>query len=249
MKEGSKKTETNRSGEGYMHGIAIDAVIFGFHDRQLKVLLMQYKASGIFALPGGFIQNNEDLNTAAQRVVSQRTGLEDIYLEQFYVFGDYGRFDPSAMKTIMTANNIPHDEHHWLLQRFISVGYYALVDFTKVTPMPDRIFDSCDWYALDAIPKLMQDHNQIVEKALENLQTDLDNKLVAFNLMPEEFTMNELQQLYETILGKKLLRPAFQRKILSLGSLERIAKKWTGGAHKAPYLYRFSSLSVRNVKT
>jgi len=107
MKEGSKKTETGRSGEGYMHGIAIDAVIFGFHDQQLKVLLMQYKASGIFALPGGFIQNNEDLNTAAERVVSQRTGLKDIYLEQFYVFGDHGRFDPSAMKTIMTANNIP----------------------------------------------------------------------------------------------------------------------------------------------
>jgi len=138
------------------------------------------------------------------------------------------------------ANGVIPDDEHWLLQRFISVGYYALVDFTKVTPMPDKIFDSCAWYAIADIPKLMQDHTQIIKKALESLRRDLDNKLVAFNLMPEEFTMNDLQTLYETIIDKKLLRPAFQRKMLGLNILERIAKKWTGGAHKAPYLYRFT---------
>jgi len=232
--------ETGTTGTDFMHGLAIDVVIFGFHDQQLKVLLMRYNKTGVVALPGGFIHKKENLNDAATRIVSERTGLKDIYLEQFYVFGDYGRSDPQPMKDILTANNIKHDDNHWLLQRFISIGYYALVDFTKVVPNPDTIFDSCDWYDLAGIPKLMQDHNAIIQKALESLRADLDNKLIAFNLMQEEFTLGDLQILYETILDKKLLRPAFQRKMLGLSILERVAKKWTGAAHKAPYLYRFS---------
>jgi len=236
------KTEKKGNKEhDFMPGIALDAVIFGFHDQQLKVLLMQYKKTGISALPGGFVHRTENLNDAAQRVVSERTGLKDIYLEQFYVFGDCERADPRPLKTVMTANGTPHDDNHWLLQRFVSVGYYALVDFTKVVPMPDQIFDGCDWYELNNMPQLMQDHNGIVNKALGALRRDLDDKLVAFNLLTEEFTMGDLQTLYETILAKKLLRPAFQRKILSLNILERTAKKWTGGAHKAPYLYKFIS--------
>ena len=234
------ENETGTTGPDFMHGLAIDSVIFGFHDHQLKVLLMRYNKTGVVALPGGFIHKTENLDDAAIRIVSERTGLKDIYLEQFYVFGDYGRSDPRPMKNIMVANNIKHDDNHWLLQRFISIGYYALVDFTKVVPNPDRIFDSCDWYDLAVIPKLMQDHNAIIQKALESLRAGLDDKLIAFNLMQEEFTLGDLQILYETILDKKLLRPAFQRKMLSLGILERVAKKWTGAAHKAPYLYRFS---------
>jgi len=193
----------------------------------------------LFALPGGFIRDDDDLNTAALRVVSERTGLTDIYLEQFYVFGDYNRFDPEPFKTIMAANGRSPDADHWLLKRFISVGYYALVDFTKVSPTPAAIFDSCNWYDLNNVPRLIQDHNEIIKKALDALRLSLDSKLTGFNLLPSDFTMGDLQRLYETILGKKLLRPAFQRKMLALGILERVAKKWTGGAHKAPYLYRF----------
>ena len=239
MENQQVKNESGASGEGYMHGLAIDAVIFGFHDKQLKVLLMQYKKTGVFALPGGFIHEKENLNDAAQRVVSERTGLKNIYLEQFYTFGDYSRHDPSPMKTILTAMGKPLQDDHWLLQRFISVGYYALVDFTKAKPTPAIIFDSCEWYDLSNIPPLVQDHTQIVKKALETLRVHLDDKLIGFNLLPDEFTMGDLQQLYETVLDKKLLRPAFQRKMLSLGILERLSKKFGGGAHKAPYLYRF----------
>ena len=235
-----KPNESETMGAGFINGLAIDAVIFGFHDRQLKVLLMRYNKTGVVALPGGFIHKKENVSDAAIRIVRERTGLKDIYLEQFYVFGDYGRSDPQPMKDILSANNIKHDNNHWLLQRFISIGYYALVDFTKVVPKPDTIFDSCDWYDIAGMPQLMQDHNVIVQKALESLRTDLDNKLIAFNLMQEEFTLGDLQILYETILNKRLLRAAFQRKMLSLGILERVAKKWTGAAHKAPYLYRFS---------
>ncbi len=241
MKDQHTKNESDAQGEEYIHGLAIDAVIFGFHDDQLKVLLVEYKRTGLFALPGGFIRKEENLNDAAMRIVSERTGLENIFLEQFYIFGDYQRFDPEPLRVILVANGIAPPADHWLLQRFISVGYYALVEFTKVITTPESLFDSCDWYDLNNMPTLIQDHSQIVKKALEALRANLDNKLIGFNLLPQDFTMGDLQKLYETILGKKLLRPGFQRKILSLGILERVAKKWTGGAHKAPYLYRFIS--------
>ena len=85
----------------------------------------------------------------------------------------------------------------------------------------------------------MLDHQEMVWKALETLQDNLDRKLIGFNLLPDTFTMGDLQMLYETILGEKLNRSSFQRRILGLDILERVDKKWTGGAHKAPYLYRF----------
>lgn len=233
--------ERDEDGAGFIRHVAIDAVIFGFHENQLKVLLIEYKNTGLFALPGGFIREKEDLNNAAHRVASERTGLNNIYLEQFYVFGDFSRYDPEPFKKVMRSYGIVPPENHWLLQRFISIGYYALVDFTEVKPAPAAIFGSCDWYELNNMPTLIQDHTRIVHKALETLRVNLDHKLIGFNLLPQDFTMGELQTLYETILDKKLLRPAFQRKMLSLGILERMAKKWTGGAHKAPYLYRFAS--------
>lgn len=233
--------ENNTAGEGFIPHLAVDAVIFGFHDAQLKVLLMQYSKTGLYALPGGFIRQNENLDDAAKRVASERTGLINIFLEQFHVFGDVARHDPTPFISFMAADGPAPDPNHWLFQRFISVGYFALVDFTKVTPTPDKIFDSCNWYGLAELPALIQDHNTIVNSALQSLRMMLDNKLVVFKLLPEEFTMGELQNLYETILDKKLLRSAFQRKMLALGTLERIAKKYSGGAHKAPYLYRFVS--------
>ena len=164
MKNPRITNESDAAGADYMHGLAIDAVIFGFHDQQLKVLLMQYKKSDIFALPGGFIHKSENLNEAAQRVVSERTGLLNIYLDQFYVFGDISRFDPRPLKSVMRAMGGNPDDTHWLLQRFISVGYYALVDFTKVTPMPDRIFDvRLPVRTLD-IPRLMQTTHRSLAK-------------------------------------------------------------------------------------
>lgn len=238
-----KTDERSESGKGFIKQLAIDAVIFGFHDNQLKVLLMEYKNGGFYALPGGFIGETENLNDAAHRVVSQRTGLDDIYLEQFYVFGDYARFDPEPFKTIMRYSGHKAPDSHWLFQRFISVGYYALVDFSRVKPTPADIFSGCMWYDLNAMPPLIQDHTRIVNKALEALRDNLDHTVIGYKLLPHEFTMGELQKLYETILGHNLLRPAFQRKMLSLGILERVAKKYSGKAHKAPYLYRFSQIN------
>ena len=139
----------------------------------------------------------------------------------------------------MIGQGITPVEGHWTLDRFFSVGFYALVDFTKVNPTVDAASDSCTWYDLNELPPLILDHNKMVEKALQTLQENLDKKLIGFNLLPDNFTMAELHSLYETILGKKILPTNFQRKMLSLDILERGDKKWTGGAYRSAYYYRF----------
>jgi ADP-ribose pyrophosphatase YjhB (NUDIX family) len=225
----------------FLPGISVDTVIFGFHDRQLMVLLLQYKNTDSFALPGGFILKGENGDDAAQRVLRDRTGLTTIYLEQFYTFANQNRSDPFFFKQIMKARGLDPAPHHFLLQRFVSIGYYALVNFTKAIPATDGLADDCKWHDLKSLPSLIQDHSSIIQKALLTLQENLDKKLVGFNLLPEIFTMSELQQLYETILGEKLLRTSFQRKMLSLDILKKVDKKFTGAAHKAPYLYKLRS--------
>ena len=225
----------------FLPGLAIDAVIFGFSGKQLKILLLEYKNTGLFALPGGFIRKTENLNDAAKRMVKERTGLQNIYLEQFYTFGDFSRFDKKPLQKIMKGKGLVYTDDHYLLKRFISVGYYALIDYTKAVPVPDALSDSCNWYDLNDLPPLMLDHQNIADKALTTLRADLERKLIGFNLLPATFTMGELQSLFEIVLDQKQLRTSFQRKMLSLGILEKVDKKWTGGAHKAPYLYRFAA--------
>jgi 8-oxo-dGTP diphosphatase len=223
----------------YLKHIAYDSVIFGFSGQKLKILIMKYHNTGLFALPGGFVQYNEDLNEAVRRGLSERTGLSDIYLEQFYAFGSMERYKPEVMETIMKANSLSLEGYSWLLDRFISVAYYALINYEDVVPTPDALSDSCDWYALDELPNLMLDHSIIVAKALQTLRENLERKLVGMNLLPTLFTMKELQQVYEAILGEKLHRGTFQRKILNLGILRRHEKQFSGAAHKAPFLYSF----------
>ncbi|GAB3780765.1 NUDIX domain-containing protein [Spirosoma horti] len=236
--------EQSPNGNDFLPGLALDFVVFGFHQNQLKILLLEYQNTNLFALPGGFIRRDENLNDAARRVLAERTSLTDIYLEQFYIFGDLDRHDKAPLRAIMEAKGLAPADDHWLLDRFVSVGYYALIDFTKTIPIPDSLSDTCDWYKLTALPTLMLDHKAIVQKALDTLRADLDRKLIGFNrwaapLLAETFTMADLQRLYETILGQKLRRSSFQRKILSLDIVERLDKKYSGGAHKAPFLYRF----------
>lgn len=223
----------------YMQGISADCVIFGYHDKELKILILEYKQSGVFALPGGFIKKDEALDDAAKRVLEERTGLTRIYLNQFHTFGNLERDDPKPMKTVLEKNDMPVSDHHFLLQRFISVGYLALVDFKKVEPKPDLFSDSCLWYDVNNLPGLMLDHQQIVQTALKYLRSNINNHVIGQNLLDETFTMGELQKLHETILDEKLHRTGFHRKMMLSKSLERLGKKKTGKAHRSPFLYRF----------
>ncbi|PHN05637.1 NUDIX hydrolase [Flavilitoribacter nigricans] len=223
----------------FLPHIAYDSVIFGFSGEQLKILIMEYHNTGMFALPGGFVRVDEPLNDAVRRGLRERTGLDNIYLEQFYTFGSLERYQPEVMETILQANGFAVDDFRWMLDRFISVAYYALINYNKVNAQPDALSDSIKWYPLNDLPPLILDHADIVAKAHRTLQENLERKLVGMNLLPSRFTMKELQKVYEAILGTPLRRTTFQRKMLSLGILKRHEKRYSGKAHKAPYLYSF----------
>lgn len=225
----------------YLPGLAIDCVIAGYHERELKILIVEYENTNLYALPGGFIEKDEDLDTAASRVLMERTGLKDIYLSQFHTFGKSDRNDTEAMEIIMKSNEIEFTNDHWLLRRFVSVGYVALVDYKKVNPSPGLLSSKCDWFDLDSIPELIQDHQKIIDKAILYLRDHVDDKFLGANLLVDTFTMKDLQKLHETILGEKLHRTGFHRKMMDSGHLVRLGKKKTGKAHRSPYLYRFTS--------
>ncbi|MCY7328275.1 MAG: NUDIX domain-containing protein [Saprospiraceae bacterium] len=225
----------------YLPHLSVDCVIFGFHGHKLKVVLPKLKKIPLCSLPGGYVRTQESVHEAAQRILRERTGLENIYLEQFSVFGESDRADPQVLRDFLASNNISIPADSWLMQRFISIGYYALVDFSQVTTAVGVFDESCEWYDLEQLPDLVFDHADIIQKALETLRLMLDHKLVVFKLLPETFTMKELQTLHETILGQELRRDNFQRKMLSTGILQRVEKKFTGAANKAPYLYRFGA--------
>ncbi len=223
----------------YMAGVSVDTVIFGFHNDKLKALLLRFGNTPYFVLPGGYVRKEENLDDAALRILQERTGLKNIYLEQFYASGSISRSKENvAMEFIQKMiGRIPHS--NWFKQRFVSVCYYALVDDTKVNPVTEAFFTEVKWFDVNKLPKVLYDHDVIINKALKRLQADLDEKLVGFNLMSETFTMGQLQKLYEAVYQKKFVRTNFQRKILSMNVLERLKKQYNGKSHKAPYLYRF----------
>lgn len=229
------KAFLKRGDREFLPHVSIDCVIFGFHENQLKVLLLKWKDNGPWCLPGGFVGRSESLDESAIRVLQERTGLQNIYLRQFHTFGHPQR-EKNKDKLSIIQQGGPKG---WLQERFISVGYYALVEYSQVTPQPDFLSETCRWQDVEALPRLMLDHNEIVKTGLEALRLSLNDHPVGYNLLPEKFTMPELQRLYETVLSKPLDRRNFQKKMLSLGILERLKERKTGGAHKSPFLYRF----------
>src|SRR5690349_21501140 len=128
---------------------------------------MEYHNTGLFALPGGFVRTDEDLDNAVRRGLYERTGLSDIYLEQFHTFGNVERFKPEVMEAILKANDHDVPANQWMKERFISVAYYALINYKDVIPKPDALSDSCTWYSVDNLPPLILDHKGIVDKAID----------------------------------------------------------------------------------
>jgi len=228
--------------EDFIPHLAFDSVIFGFNGEQLKILVLEYHNTGLFALPGGFVKREENLDDAVQRSLKERTGLDNIYLEQFHTFGNSSRSNAKTMHRILVENDYEVPGTHWLLDRFISVAYYALINYNDVSPRADDLSDTINWYSINALPTLMMDHTEMVKMALVTLKRNIDQKLIGMNLLPPKFTMKQLKEVYEAILGEKLRRTTFQRKMLSMDILERHEKLFQGTAHKAPYLYSFKNL-------
>jgi 8-oxo-dGTP diphosphatase len=231
----------------FIRQLSIDCVIFGYQELELKVLVSKVDIThSVWTLPGGFIRQEESIDLAAKRILEERTGLKDIYLEQYRVFGEPSRVNHevfeglSAMKDEWIKKGILDESSiEWLTKRFVSIGYYALVDINKVSPQKGMLDASVGWYNVKELPMMIMDHNEMVSFALETLRQNLDQKLIGFNLLPETFTMREVQELYEAVYDKPFARNNFQKKMLDLNVLERLEKKFTGAQNKAPYLYRF----------
>ncbi len=225
----------------------IDCVILGYGNHSLKVLVLKWKRGELWSLPGGYVLRSESFDQAATRILKQRTGLSSIFLKQFYTFSDPGRNRPKysheteIIKQILQNADLVNGDRDmdWFTKRFITTGYFALVNMQKTTPSPDFLSDRCEWKSLQEVPDLLADHNQLLQKALETLKIQLNYLPVGISLLPKRFTMKDLRLLYEAILKTNLERSNFQRKMLKLGILVRHEKQMTGAANKAPYLYSF----------
>jgi 8-oxo-dGTP diphosphatase len=201
--------------------LTVDCVIFGLDDSgSLKVLLIQrghepYK--GQWALPGGFVDMNEPLEEAALRELKEETGVSDVFIEQLYTFGTPGR-DPRG--------------------RVVTVVYYALINLTEHQIGAETDAQDVKWFPIDALPALAFDHAEIMAMSINRLRGKVRYQPVGFELLPQEFTLTQLQKLYETILGKPLNKRNFRTKILKMNILKE-ASILRGVAHRPAQLYSF----------
>lgn len=212
--------------------ICIDCAIFGYHNQQLKVLLAKWKGLDGYSLPGGFVGRSEPLSMAAHRILKERTSLDKVFLQQFYVFGDSG-FRSQKQKYA----HLPKD--NWLRERTLSIGYYALVEYSRVTVEEDILTDQYTWMDIHKIPGLLFDHNEMLESALAHMRINLHHQPIGYNLLEKKFTLPEIQSLYETILGKKLDRRNFPKKLMALGLIADTHTVRNIGQHRSPKLYSF----------
>lgn len=224
----------------FFPGISVDCVILGFCDRDLKILLNKFNYNDQWMLPGGFVFKQENVTDAAYRILSTRTGLKDVFLRQFYTFGDCNRTKLEQNTKMLKRNLDDHPINHWFLQRFISVAYYVLVDYSKVKVTVDDKEEMIGWFSLHDIPDLYSDHNQIIEKAIKTLRQQIDYIPFGYELLPEKFTLTDLRTIYETLLDKTLDRRNFQRKILSLNLLDKLKETRKVWGSRPTTLYSFN---------
>lgn len=225
--------------EAFLNGFSVDCVILGFNEGVLKALVCRFLSNDKWMLPGGFVYVDEDVEEAACRVLKDRTGLDQLYLRQFHLFGATNRVDSNENKQMLANWNLKHDDNHWFLKRFVSMGYYALVEYDEVTIHQNAQIEEVKWFDVENLPPLYGDHAKIIKKAIDTLRAQVGYVPIGLELLPEKFTMPELRMVYESVIGKELDRRNFQRKILSVGVITKLAEKRRNGAHKSPFLYSF----------
>jgi 8-oxo-dGTP diphosphatase len=210
--------------------LTVDIVIFTLRENRLQVLLIRRlnePYAGSWALPGGFVQMNESLEDAANRELNEETGIREAYLEQLYTYGDPLR-DPRG--------------------RVVSVAYFALIHTdTVVRTEGGSDASQARWFQADELPALSFDHDEIVKYALRRLRYKLEYTAVGFELLPEDFTLTEIQHTYEIILGEALDKRNFRRRMLASGIIEATQLK-KGGEGRPARLYRYRADAVAEVK-
>ncbi|KRT54869.1 NUDIX hydrolase [endosymbiont of Ridgeia piscesae] len=200
--------------------VTTDVVLFTIREGELQLLLIQRANapySGMWALPGGFLEINEDLEHCAKRELEEETGISGIYLEQLYTFGRPDR-DPR--------------------ERVISVTYYALTPSDRLTPKAASDAKATDWFPLNTLPALAFDHAEIIALAQQRLIAKLDYSTIAFQFMEAQFTLSQLQSVYEILLGTRLDKRNFRKRMLALGQIEETGEQHRTGNHRPARVYR-----------
>ncbi len=210
--------------------VSVDCVIFGFHQDRLNLLLLQRKmepAKGLWSLMGGFVRPDESVDEAAKRVLAELTGLENVYMEQVHTFGAVER-DPG--------------------ERVISVVYYALINIDEYDR--DLVHQhNAHWVAVDNIPSLIFDHEEMVWLAREQMKYKAGRTPIGFNLLPEMFTLTRLQSLYEAIYGEFIDKRNFRKRIAEMDYIEKTDKIDRISSKRGAALYRFNMEIYNNCKT
>lgn len=223
----------------YLSHLSVDNVIFGYHNKQLKVLLTKLYNNDMWMLPGGFIKDTESILDAAKRVACERTGLKDLYLKQYKSYGEPKRtFDTNI--TVNEEYYFDGKKSDIINDYFVSISFYTLTEFSKVNITKSEIDQDCQWFNLEEVPELLYDHSIIFEDAVKALRFHVDYFPIGMKLLGNKFTMPEIQSLYETILDKKIDRRNFSKKILKSGILIKLDEQRKIGAHRSPNLYSFN---------
>lgn len=209
--------------------LTVDCVVFGLDEADLKVMLIQRDLTpfrGKWALPGGFVRVDESLEDAARRELQEETGLEKVFLEQLYTYGDLGR-DPR--------------------ERVVTVAWYALVRLSDHRVMAATDARDAAWFGLHDLPRLAFDHDRILKAAHQRIQGKVRYEPIGFELLPKKFTLTQLQKLYEIVLDRDIDKRNFRKKILRMGVLEELDEVETDVAHRAARLYRFNQKRYREM--
>ncbi|NJK84614.1 MAG: NUDIX hydrolase [Bacteroidales bacterium] len=202
------------------HFIAVDCIIFGFDEGELKILLYKRSlepAHGQWSLMGGFLQTGESIDDAARRILLNCSGLSQLFMEQLYTFGDIERDS---------------------FGRVVSIAYFSLVRIEDYDHELNHKNGAC-WVPISNMPALIFDHRTMVNHALEQLHIRAKNRPIGFELLPRKFTIPQLQNLYEAIFQKKLDKRNFRKKILSMGILQKLDEKEKKSSKKGAFLYQF----------
>jgi 8-oxo-dGTP diphosphatase len=201
--------------------LTVDVVVFALDEEDLQVMLVERDLkpfAGQWALPGGFVRVDESLEDAARRELEEETGLKNIFLEQLFTFGDLNR-DPR--------------------ERVVTVAYYALVNFEGHDVHASTDARNAAWFAVNDLPKLAFDHEKILKTAHERLKGKVRYQPIGFELLPEKFTLRQLQHLYEVILDRELDKRNFRKKVLGMEIVKETNEIEKDVAHRAARLYRF----------
>jgi 8-oxo-dGTP diphosphatase len=223
-----KKTSVSPHGNPSIR-LAVDTAIFSVIGGRLKVLLVRIGSGsyeGKWALPGGLVRVDESLDMAAERVLSEKAGVDDIYLEQLYTFGAVDRD---------------------VRGRSVSTAYFALVNSDRCLPAVIEYYSDIAWYDAERLPKMAFDHLKIVSAGIDRLRNKLGYSNIAYGLLPKEFTMTELQVAYEIILGHELDKRNFRKKIQDIELVRETGNIRKSGQSRPARLYSFSERKPRIV--